>query len=355
MSDMPTQLHSTAGLTAAGTGAQQLPPGAMTGAMPAPSQTAAVPAPAGATVAAAKPKPSNNTAMMATAAVLLLALIGGGWWWTHRAGPEAPPATETPAPAPAPAPPTPPDTPPASTATPPDSAATSTATPPVTSTPNAATPGAKPPAAGDAAAGRSTTAAPAAATPGATPGTTGTPPAGRGTDASATSPGAGARGANTAATQARGPGATTAPVDDSFITYKDIKFMAVTGQDSQDQDALINIGGGHIAVVPKNGGAAFATVPYGTVLKATYVHTKDPKWDSTLPAPPDQLQIHGFMRGARHWLTLQSKTAYVLLRLDDSNWRSVLDVIETRCHIKVDRPTEGGNEVPPAHVSTQVH
>jgi hypothetical protein len=95
--------------------------------------------------------------------------------------------------------------------------------------------------------------------------------------------------------------------------------------------------------VPKNGGAAFATVPYGTVVHATYVHTKDPKWDPSLPSPPDQLQIHGFMRGARHWLALQSKTAYVLLRLDDNNWRSVLDAVETRCRIKVDRPAEGGN------------
>jgi serine/threonine-protein kinase len=339
MSDMPTQLHSTAGLAASGTGAQQLQPGAPTGSMPV--STGAVPVPpatTGATASTAvKPKPAlNNTAMIAAAVVVVLALAGGGWWLMHRHGAATPaPDATTSAPTTA-ASATPPDTPPATTAAPPDTppppSSSATQTPPATA-PVTTTPAAKP--AGDngasaAAAGRGTTAAAGAAAPGAA----GTPPAGRGTDATSP-PAAGARGAN-------GP-ATAPPLDDSFVTYKDIKFMAVTGQDSQEQDALMNLGGGHIAVVPKNGGAAFATVPYGTVVHATYVHTKDPKWDPSLPSPPDQLQIHGFMRGARHWLALQSKTAYVLLRLDDNNWRSVLDAVETRCRIKVDRPAEGGN------------
>jgi hypothetical protein len=136
--------------------------------------------------------------------------------------------------------------------------------------------------------------------------------------------------------------AVTAPIDDAFIAFKDVKFMAIKGQDSQDQDALINFGGGQITVVPKDGGTAFSTWPYGSVTHATFAHTKDPKWDATLPGPPDNLTIHGFMRGARNWLVLQSKAAYVLLRLDDANWRSVVNAIESRCGVKVDRLTEGG-------------
>lgn len=119
--------------------------------------------------------------------------------------------------------------------------------------------------------------------------------------------------------------------------------MAVKGDDSQDQDALVNFGGGQITVVPKDGGAAYASVPYPTIAHATYSHSKDPKWDGGLPAPPDNLNIHGFLRGSRHWLTLQSKTGYVLLRLDDANFRQVLDTIENRCRLKVDRMPEGGH------------
>ena len=48
-----------------------------------------------------------------------------------------------------------------------------------------------------------------------------------------------------------------APVDDTFHTFKDIKFMVVKGNDTQDQDALLNLGGGHVTIVPtKDGGAA---------------------------------------------------------------------------------------------------
>jgi hypothetical protein len=43
-------------------------------------------------------------------------------------------------------------------------------------------------------------------------------------------------------------------------------------------------------------------------------------------------------RNTRHWLVLQSKTTYVILRLDDSNWQQILDTFETRTGLKVDRP-----------------
>jgi hypothetical protein len=149
-----------------------------------------------------------------------------------------------------------------------------------------------------------------------------------------------------AATTTAAPAAPAAPAaDDAFVTFKDVKFMAVKGQDSQDQDALINFGGGQITVVPKDGGTAYSSWPYPSVTRATYSRSKDPKWDSTLPGPPDNLTIHGFMRGVRNWLVLQSKTGYVLLRLDDANWRNVLDAIESRCGVKVARLAEGG--VPP--------
>jgi hypothetical protein len=44
-----------------------------------------------------------------------------------------------------------------------------------------------------------------------------------------------------------------------------------------------------------------------------------------------------FMRGARNWLVLQSKTDYLVLFLDDANWRDVVSAIEARTGLKVDR------------------
>jgi len=350
LSEMPTQLHSTAGLAAgAGSGAQPLPAGVAvsTGAQPA----AKVPA---------KPKRSATTAGWIGAAALVLLGVAAAVVWSRRqpsasppsgAGAETPsaaPANATPAEASQTSPPAAPVTPPADqpAVAPPDAAS---ATPPATPAPTKTSPAS--PDAGRAN-GAATTAGrtgPPPATGSAAPGkpdaSTATAPGARGASAPAATPSrtGGAPAAPVATPAATPPPAVVPPpVDDAFITFKDVKFMAIKGQDSQDQDALINFGGGQITVVPKDGGTAYSTWPYSSVTHATYAHTKDPKWDATLPGPPDNLTIHGFMRGARNWLVLQSKTAYVLLRLDDANWRSVVNAIESRCGVKVDRLTEGG-------------
>jgi hypothetical protein len=353
-SEMPTQLHSTAGL-AAGSGAQPLP-----------SPTGAVGAPTGvrpaATAQAKKSKSSPTIAVLVGAGAVVLLGVASAVMWSRRHPPSPPP-------------PGPDATPAASASAPP--AAAAAATPPATAPadqPAVAPPDASPPAPANASsAPASTDAGRANGTASATPGRVGPPPASgsatlpksdaaipsapgsRGTGAPATPPAPGSRGANAPAATSGRPGESPAtpptasaatpsapPIDDAFVTFKDVKFMAIKGQDSQDQDALINFGGGQITVVPKDGGTAYSSWPYPSLTHATYAHTKDPKWDATLPGPPENLTIHGFMRGTRNWLVLQSKTAYVLLRLDDANWRGVVDAIEKRCGLKVERLTEGG-------------
>jgi hypothetical protein len=135
---------------------------------------------------------------------------------------------------------------------------------------------------------------------------------------------------------------TLPPVPDTHVAFNDVKVLTVTGKKGQDQDVVLNFVAGQISIAPKKGGAAMVSVPYQRLVKGTYIHAKDPKWDASLPAPPDGLDISGFMRGSRHWLVLQTKTDYLVLRLDDSNWSEVLDTIEARTGFKVDRLSSGG-------------
>ena len=352
LSEMPTQLHSTAGLAAA-SGAQPLP--TPTGAVAV--STGAQPA---AIVPAKKPKSTATLAALVGAGTLVLVGIVAAVVWSHRQPQAPPPPAAGPATSAAPPSASPADAsqtpPPATPATPP--ADQPAAAPP---NPSASAPPAPPPApANPSPAPAPTDAGRATGTASTTPGRGGAPPAtgsatlGRSDATNPTAPGSRATSPPTATSSRTGGSPVTPPVaaaappiDDAFITFKDVKFMAIKGQDSQDQDALINFGGGQITVVPKDGGTAYSSWPYPTVTHATFAHTKDPKWDATLPGPPDNLTIHGFMRGTRNWLVLQSKTAYVLLRLDDANWRSVVNAIETRCGLKVDRLTEGGFEPHP--------
>ena len=103
---------------------------------------------------------------------------------------------------------------------------------------------------------------------------------------------------------------------------------------------LINFIGGQVQIVPRNGGAAVAAVPYKRILRATYSRSRDPKWDASLPGPPEGLDVGTFMRQTRHWLVVQGAEAFAVLRLEDSNFRQVLATFEHRTGIKVDRRNE---------------
>jgi hypothetical protein len=128
---------------------------------------------------------------------------------------------------------------------------------------------------------------------------------------------------------------------DSLLAFGDVKLLAVIGQTGKEQDVVVNFVGGQITVVPKKGGAAVNMLPYRDIVKATYVHDNAPQWDSTAASPPDKLEVPGgFLKiggRARNWLTLQTKTSYLILRLDDENQRQVMQALEARAGVSIDR------------------
>ena len=78
--------------------------------------------------------------------------------------------------------------------------------------------------------------------------------------------------------------------------------------------------------------------------RATYVRARNPKWDPVLFSPPPDLDMPGILPTARHWLVLQGKAAYLILQLDGDNWLKVLETVESRTGIKVDRTKSGGDQ-----------
>jgi len=111
----------------------------------------------------------------------------------------------------------------------------------------------------------------------------------------------------------------------------------VAGKRATDRDVLLNFSGGQVLVMPKSGGEAIAEVPYKKILKATYTAARDPKWDKSLPGPPEGLDVGTFMRTTRHWLVVQGSERFAILRLDDSNFRQILETFEARTGLKVER------------------
>ena len=181
-------------------------------------------------------------------------------------------------------------------------------------------------------------------TPATTPANTGTSTA-RGTTVGPAgtptpSPTSTARGATVPPADASGrAGAPVAADADPLLTFADVRMREVQGKRGVDRDIVLNFGGGQVMIMPKSGGAAIATLAYKRITRATYVRARDPKWDATLASPPDGLDVGSFIRTPQHWLVLQGADHFEILQLRDSNARGILDAIEARTGIKVDRPS----------------
>ena len=269
------------------------------------------PGPARAPSVSSSTSSSNRIALIvAGIAALLVIAAGATWWWRARqaaatavvnqAATEPTPATTPAAPPPAPV---------EGSATPPP------ATPP--------TPGAAPaaPAAGATQPGTNpaTPAVPAA------PGTTLDPSAGT----AAGGPGTAAAG--------RGRGRGRGLVNDPLLALEDIRYEQITGKRAEELEVTLNFASGRITVVAKRGGATLSDIAYADLVAATYARGKDPKWDTSVPAPPTDVDFPGSLfRQARHWLVLQTRTTFVVLRLGD-DWRRVVETVTERTGLRVEQ------------------
>jgi hypothetical protein len=280
---------------------------AITGSMAAPSTALAPVAPA--------PKKSNLSLILGLAGLVVIAGSIGAWFMLQKGNAPAavPPATDS-----------------QTTSTPPVASSDQTAVgnPAATNLPSPSvvpTGPTPPPGTAPAVANSST----AAAVPGATPA-----PKNAGARAGATPTPTATPAANAAAAAAAAPSAAT---NEALATFPSVKIYLVEGKRATDRDVLLNFAGGQVMVMPKNGGEAIAAVPYKKILKATYTVSRDPKWDTSLPGPPEGLDVGTFMRTNRHWLVVQGSERFAVLRLDEGNVRQILETFEARTGLKIER------------------
>jgi len=134
------------------------------------------------------------------------------------------------------------------------------------------------------------------------------------------------------------------PIDDSHLAFENIKLYVVSGRRGQDEDVIINLGGGRISIASAKEGTPIAAMTYSDLVRAVYVHGRDPKWDQGPGAagPPADLDAGGVFRTSKHWLVLQAVSRYLILKLDDGNWRKVVDEVARRTGIAVEQ-RDGGD------------
>ena len=136
------------------------------------------------------------------------------------------------------------------------------------------------------------------------------------------------------------PPAAAAPTE----SFGDIKAVVPgEGTKSREVDALLSLEPGKLVVCSRESGAVLKTLPYQVIAAATYVQSRRPKAsDSTAVAPvPENVAGSGFFLGsAKHWLTLQSASDFLILRLDDKNIRAITTSLDARTGVKTQRPDQ---------------
>jgi serine/threonine-protein kinase len=231
--------------------------------------------------------PAKSPVVAIGAIATIIFAIGLGWWLWPKASSE---------------PSTPPVTQQAATVTPaavPDPGAVTAPTPVVTSAPVASP----------------------------TPGVTGAPPSPSPSPIPPSSP------------ASKGRRELDAPI--SFIA---VKLLKVTGKRAEDVDATLTFGNGAISLAPR-GDAANQMRPYDTLLAATFVKDRDPKWAPNLSAPPPDLDLPGSSllnplrrRGVRNWLVLQGQTFYIIMSFPDEESAQILAALAERTRVKLSQP-----------------
>ena len=116
-----------------------------------------------------------------------------------------------------------------------------------------------------------------------------------------------------------------------------MKLLTVSGARTTASDAALLFSEAEISVQSSDAKIEATALPYPQIAKATYVHARDPKWDPLLSGPSGRIDVPGILGRARHWLVVQSKDAYVILRLDGDDRLDVLKALEDRTGIAVER------------------
>jgi eukaryotic-like serine/threonine-protein kinase len=106
-------------------------------------------------------------------------------------------------------------------------------------------------------------------------------------------------------------------VRDTPLAFKDVKFITVENAKPKETDALLALHDGKIVVrAEKSALLVYKTMQYRAVVKGVYDQSKK-----------------------KRYLTLQSKSDYIVLHLDRDNANLILPAIESRTGVKIQRVT----------------
>jgi eukaryotic-like serine/threonine-protein kinase len=178
--------------------------------------------------------------------------------------------------------------------------------------------------------------APAAGT-GVTPGRGTVPPGTSPTDAA----GRAGRGTVPAKDSSTTPPPATPAASAAVVSFDNIRVLVVDSENKgREREAVLQLGGGRLSIVAGDKGPSIASLPYANIRGAFYSRSKQPKWKDDQGKEVESkvdLGRMGFLRGDRNWLILLTPSEPLIFRVDDSQLKAVVPVIQEQTGVAIRR------------------
>lgn len=124
--------------------------------------------------------------------------------------------------------------------------------------------------------------------------------------------------------------------------FENIKLLVNEGDEAEETDAVLFLEEDRLVVLSEDE-VPLKVIPYESVRSAEYSHSKHPRWKAGLGAAIAvgifALPIF-FLKGKKHWLTVQSEDDFAILRLDKRNYKLIQLTFEARSGLPVETVEE---------------
>jgi hypothetical protein len=108
--------------------------------------------------------------------------------------------------------------------------------------------------------------------------------------------------------------------------FQKIKILTQEGEESNETDAVLVIEHDRLVIRAKKGGSELKQLAYRNIRSAEYSYSRHPRWKEGLGAAV-AVGIFAapvfFLKGKKHWLTVQTDDDYAVIRLDKKNYELV--------------------------------
>jgi serine/threonine-protein kinase len=127
------------------------------------------------------------------------------------------------------------------------------------------------------------------------------------------------------------------------VTFDRIKLLQNADGKVREADVTLTLDGDRFIVSARKDATVLKALPYRAITDAVFAQSKHPRWKEGGAAAVAVGVFAAplfFMKGTKHWLTVEAGADFVVLRLDKNNFRMVLPALEARWGRTIERRAE---------------